>query len=273
MAEPRSPFEILGVPPDVDDATLKRAYFTKVREHPPERDPAGFQEVRAAFEALRDPHHRQALAEQLGSAALPEALEALLAQAEKAEAARDLHTAIDRLREAVEEFPDAPLARAELARKLAAVQRTPEAIAVASQLARLRPDDVAAHVLLAQLHMSTYEYEPARAALAAARACGPTDRRPLFVEALMNAQMERWDEALATLDRALALPGERFVSNGEIIGRRVMIQLQRGVPEALEAEVERVTTSAASPEEKERAASILSFLSAFALREGKPALA
>ena len=33
---------------------VRRAYLRKVREHPPERDPDGFQRVRAAFDLLRD---------------------------------------------------------------------------------------------------------------------------------------------------------------------------------------------------------------------------
>lgn len=272
MSELHDPFDVLGVTPDVDDAGLKRAYFAKVREHPPEKDPEGFQRVRAAFEALRDAEHRERLAEQRGGGGVPEALELLLTQAEKAQEADDPHTAIERLREAIDRFPDFAGARVGLARLLGSIQRTKEALTVAEQLARLRPSDAGPLVLLAELHAATYEYEPARAALAEAMRLAPNARRPLIAQASMLAQMEQWDAALASLDRALALR-DRTVSDGEVLGRKVLLQMQRGVPEALEAEVQRVVERAETPEEKAGAASLLSSLAALAFRKDEPAQA
>jgi len=43
-----SPYAILGVERTATEAEIKRAYFARVREHPPERDPEGFKRVRAA---------------------------------------------------------------------------------------------------------------------------------------------------------------------------------------------------------------------------------
>ena len=45
----------LGVGPDDDAATLRRAYRRAVRQHPPDRDPTEFQRVREAYDLLRDP--------------------------------------------------------------------------------------------------------------------------------------------------------------------------------------------------------------------------
>jgi tetratricopeptide (TPR) repeat protein len=273
MADRRSPFEVLGVGPDVDDAGLKRAYFAKVREHPPERDPEGFQAIREAFEALRDPHQRQALAEQQAMGGASEELEQLMRQAAAAESADDPHTAIARLREAIDLAPNFAGARYELARLLGGIQRTADALSVAEQLARLRPADAGPQVLIAQLQMQTYEYGAAEAALAAAARLDPADRRTPYVEAQMRAQMERWDDALAALDRALQLPGERYISDADIRGRRVLIEMQRGVPGALEAEVERIVAAATTPEAKATAASLLSSLAALALRQQTPDVA
>lgn len=59
MSQPLSdPFAVLGIPRDADTATIKQAYFTLVREHPPERDPVAFKRIRAAYEQLRDPQQR-----------------------------------------------------------------------------------------------------------------------------------------------------------------------------------------------------------------------
>ncbi len=54
------PFEVFGVSPDADDATIRRAYLRLLRLHPPERDPDGFRRIRAAFEAVRSQQDRAA---------------------------------------------------------------------------------------------------------------------------------------------------------------------------------------------------------------------
>ena len=49
------PFLILGLDEDADDdEVIKRAYLMLVRQFSPERDPARFQDIRTAYEAVRD---------------------------------------------------------------------------------------------------------------------------------------------------------------------------------------------------------------------------
>src|SRR5947208_14800480 len=48
-----NPYKVLGISREASEAEIKRAYFTLVREHPPERDPEGFKRIRAAYEQLR----------------------------------------------------------------------------------------------------------------------------------------------------------------------------------------------------------------------------
>lgn len=47
------PYLILGVAPDAGDADIEAAYLEGVKRCPPERDPARFQALRGAYEALR----------------------------------------------------------------------------------------------------------------------------------------------------------------------------------------------------------------------------
>ncbi len=49
------PYEILGVSPEADEATLRRRYLELVRQHPPEKCPQQFSAIREAYEQLRDP--------------------------------------------------------------------------------------------------------------------------------------------------------------------------------------------------------------------------
>ena len=49
------PYEVLGLPPDADEVGVRRRYLQLVRQHPPEREPERFAELRAAYDQLRDP--------------------------------------------------------------------------------------------------------------------------------------------------------------------------------------------------------------------------
>ena len=48
-------FERLSLPPEADAAAIKQGYRRATRAHPPDTDPDGFREVRAAYERLADP--------------------------------------------------------------------------------------------------------------------------------------------------------------------------------------------------------------------------
>jgi len=64
-----TPFVILGVAATASDEEIKKAYLAQVRLHPPDRDPAGFQQIRAAYEAVRGEKER--LRHELFHAELP----------------------------------------------------------------------------------------------------------------------------------------------------------------------------------------------------------
>jgi hypothetical protein len=49
------PFALLGVSQDADEAKVRTRYLELVKQYPPERDPEKFREIRAAFEAARNP--------------------------------------------------------------------------------------------------------------------------------------------------------------------------------------------------------------------------
>src|SRR4051812_32384451 len=52
------PYEVLGLPPLADEAEVHRRYLELVRESPPDRAPARFAEIRAAYDEVRDPARR-----------------------------------------------------------------------------------------------------------------------------------------------------------------------------------------------------------------------
>lgn len=49
------PFSVLEIAPTLDQARVKRAYFSELQKHPPHTDPEGFRRLRTAYEALTRP--------------------------------------------------------------------------------------------------------------------------------------------------------------------------------------------------------------------------
>jgi hypothetical protein len=50
LPETGDPFELLGVAPDADERTIRRAYATLIKRFRPDRAPDEFQRIQAAFE-------------------------------------------------------------------------------------------------------------------------------------------------------------------------------------------------------------------------------
>jgi curved DNA-binding protein CbpA len=48
------PYQVLELPPDSDDETIRRRYLELVRQFSPERSPEKFAAIRSAYESLRD---------------------------------------------------------------------------------------------------------------------------------------------------------------------------------------------------------------------------
>ena len=49
------PYVTMGLSLGADEAAVRQRYLDLVRQHPPDRSPERFTEIRGAYEALRDP--------------------------------------------------------------------------------------------------------------------------------------------------------------------------------------------------------------------------
>lgn len=54
----KDPFEVLSLPLEAGDEEIRAAYLRKVKEFPPDRAPREFEQIREAYETLRDPRRR-----------------------------------------------------------------------------------------------------------------------------------------------------------------------------------------------------------------------
>jgi len=52
------PYAVLGLGPGADDEQIRAAYLAKLKQFPPDRSPAEFEQVRDAYELLRDRRRR-----------------------------------------------------------------------------------------------------------------------------------------------------------------------------------------------------------------------
>lgn len=57
----KDPYQVLEVPVEADDATVRRRYLELVRQFPPEHEPERFAAIRAAYEKLKDRDSRARL--------------------------------------------------------------------------------------------------------------------------------------------------------------------------------------------------------------------
>lgn len=54
MIKMENPYTVLGIPKNALPEEVKKAYFSLIRRHPPEKDPQGFKRIRLAYDSLRD---------------------------------------------------------------------------------------------------------------------------------------------------------------------------------------------------------------------------
>jgi len=74
-------YEVLGLTPGASEEEIRAAWVKKVKEFPPDRNPAEFEQVRNAYDALRDP--RRMAQSRLFSAAFSQPLATRLDKLQK----------------------------------------------------------------------------------------------------------------------------------------------------------------------------------------------
>lgn len=53
-----NPYAVLGAGPEADDDQIRAAYLARLKQFPPDRSPAEFEQIRDAYELLRDRRRR-----------------------------------------------------------------------------------------------------------------------------------------------------------------------------------------------------------------------
>ena len=139
--------EVLGLKPGAGEEEIKRAYFRLVRQHPPEKDPEKFQQIRHAYEVLKEgPPAVDELA-----FPIPEdpAVRFWVSHAGRLLEEGDEKTAADCLTEALKFDSKDPFVLLNLAKMQLRAGNPRKAAKTAQKLAELKPDFAEAHAIAA----------------------------------------------------------------------------------------------------------------------------
>lgn len=142
-------YQTLGLEPGADAAAVKKAYFRLVRLHPPEKEPEKFQEIRQAYEALKDgPPIEEDTVEGFAIPEDPGVLY-LLNQAKRLMDQEDEKGVVDCFSEALKLAPDDPFLLLILARLQRQTGNPRKSANTAKRLQKAAPDCAEAYALAA----------------------------------------------------------------------------------------------------------------------------
>ncbi len=135
-------YKLLDIEETATADEIKRAYFKKARQYPPERFPEEFKAFRAAYETLSNPGKREDYDKRsTEQSLLPEAAADLLAQAANARHMEFYDDAEALLKTACELFPAQHLPKSELAELYAEQGKSGKAASVWEELCKDSPDN------------------------------------------------------------------------------------------------------------------------------------
>ncbi|NOK11890.1 J domain-containing protein [Corallococcus exercitus] len=241
--EPRqNPYEVLGVEKDADARAIKKAYFERVRQNPPETHPEEFRRLREAYELLSDPEARQAFdasaaqqadgPEAVNNAHLQEAIN--LFEAGDKDGGREVLTAV------LTEQPDFHDARLLLGRHFLFEGELPQALAEFDALLARAPDHWQGHLQRGWVLVRQERLKEAADAFWRAGKHGPSEVGPRVALADCLEAMGQVADALKVLEQAQSLPG---ISRMDVLAlkvRRIATMLEFGQDAEASKELERL---------------------------------
>lgn len=247
-------YEILGAAPQASADELKRAYYRAVRNHPPERDPEGFQRLREAWETLCDERARRqydAMQRHGGE------IQRLFDQAEAQVEAEDFAGAEATLKRLLVLSPEADGARAQLGFCLLRQRRFAEA---AKQFDRLCREPSATYLYWAAQSRCAWAFQDeARAAALQAEAVrlftqaiglDPVNAEPYLGLARLHHHRGEDSQALECIEKAIAADGRVDFQDFEALYLACVIHMRGGDARAVERTLSRI--DALSPDLDQR---------------------
>ncbi len=276
-----NPYEVLGVRADADAREIRTAFARLVRQVSAEKEPERFQEIREAYEILRDPHRR---GQWDAYAAHRREVEILFARVGACLDADRCDEAMDLLDELLELLPGHVKSLTLLAKLACDAGELARAERAARRLAEVAPHDSESWRLLAHcLSAAAWEtkraegFQEAIACLDRALEKDP-DRLDCILEKVrLLEHLGRPEELEQTLHEAWKRSMSAGQPDARIGARLVFLRLSQGRPEGvltIAAEIaRRVRSLPEGSEERARAAALIASVAKAALDRDFPTLA
>jgi curved DNA-binding protein CbpA len=206
MANSENLYDVLGVSPGADQRDIKKAYFAKVRQFPPETHPAQFALLREAYDVLGLPESRRQYDSSRGEAFAELGPEhaAQMRAAVAAMAAGDWAPAAILLQAVLSQRPDGQEARGRLCACLLSLKRHDEAEQQARELVGRYPSEPQSHLFLGSSLRGQERLDEAHQAFLEAVKCGPTSFQPVRALVDMELAHDRPKVALAFIEARLS---------------------------------------------------------------------
>ncbi|RKH35954.1 J domain-containing protein [Corallococcus sicarius] len=226
----QNPYDVLGLPRDADTRAIKKAYFERVRQHPPETFPEEFKRLREAYELLSDPEARQAWDARAATPTDgPEAARsARLREADELFKAGDPDGGYAVLHRLLAEDPAWHEVRTLLGRHLLLEDKPADALAAFDAVVEQCPKDWEAHLHRGWALQRLGRRNDAADAFWRAGRFGPTQVAPRVELADCLAELGQVDDALATLAEAQGLAGVTPMDMLALKVRRATLLLEHG---------------------------------------------
>lgn len=224
-------YERLDVEETADAQQIKRAYYTLVKQYPPEKFPEEYKALRAAYDVLSNKERR---AEYDQSRALPEDAAYLFTQAEKQERLGRSAEAAEAYEQILRLHPGLTRARVALARAFERQGKTGKVITVWETLCREAPDN-AEYVYELALAYDNRGWNK-KAAAQYRRALALDGGNAEAWVALINFHIEENDpeEARSVCEQGLRATAERGVESPRLYAMAVMLYGQKDDMETTE---------------------------------------
>lgn len=265
MEMEKSHYEVLGIDEEASGKEVKKAFFRKVREHPPEQDPEGHKRIREAYDVLSDPVSRK---EYDNMSSYGEQIEQLKKEAEALMQQDPPATgkAIPKLKKAIVLGPEIGILRNQLGNCYLAEDEPDEALAQFEKALSINEKNDSyrlnkGHALQAMGRLRYAErafrevWEDDRGEYAAARGLANV----LF-------EQEHIDQAHEVLEEAIWADGKRDFEDFFCYYDKLQLYIYEGRTDVLETKLEEVVGLADTAEDRQFAAFMLGRL-AFQLYE------
>lgn len=244
MAQAADLYATLGIGRTADEREVKKAYFRLIRQYGPESHPEEFKRLRHAYEILSNAASRADYDEltQHGPA-----IGQTLRRGRDAMDRGDLLTAQEAFKAVLLERDDLHMARDLLGMAYLNNNQPREALRQFDQLLRAQPGVAAYHLHRGYALYALDQYREAVGAYQQARELDPANTKIRVALSDSYTAMDRFDDALGELERALSFVGAGAGGTPEFqdfvfLMRKVQIQLLRDRVDLAEAEIDRVVS-------------------------------